>query len=144
MDKAVVTPNVEGKLRLSDGSYIPNVPGATTFKERVERYYAKKTSQFYLGNNEEGDTPIVPAPRVPAQYANLIEDPSRRHARLELELDLKEKEEVLELKQLKLEREQKRIEQNNKPSRAAHVLDMLEQLTDEEIAAVKLLKSGFH
>jgi hypothetical protein len=63
---------------------------------------------------------------------------------LELELDLKEREEALELKQWKLEREEKKKEHANKTTRAAHVLDMLEQLTDEEITALKLSRSDFH
>jgi hypothetical protein len=136
--------NAEGKLRLSDGSYIPNIPGTTTIKERVEKSYARKLNQFYCGNEEDNDAPSLPVPKFPAQYANLMEDPARRKARLEHELDLKEREDALELKQLKLEREEKKKEQSGKPSRAAQVLDILEQLTEEEIAAVKSSKSGFH
>ena len=41
-------------------------------------------------------------------------------------MDLKEKEEALELRKLKLEREEKRLEQNNKNTRAAHVFDLLD------------------
>lgn len=135
--------NTEGKLRLSDGSYIPNVPGTTTIKERVEKSYAKKLNQFYCGNEEDYDAPNLSTPKFPTQYTNLIEDPARRKARLEHELDLKEREEALELKQLRLEREEKKKEQSGKPSRAAQVLDILEQLTDEEVAAMKSSKSGF-
>jgi hypothetical protein len=136
--------NVEGKLRLSDGSYIPNIPGAATIKERIERHYAKKLNQFYCGNDEPEDAPITSL-RTPAQYSNVIEDPARRRVRLEYELDLKEREDALELRKIKLEREERRKEeQNNKTTRAAHVLDMLEQLTEEEIVTIKSSKPGFH
>jgi hypothetical protein len=136
--------NAEGKLRLNDGSYIPNIPGVSTIKERVERAQAKKLNQFYCGNEDDNE-PSSLGSKIPAQYLNLaMEDPVRRKARLELELDLKEREEALELKQLKLEREEKKKEHTNKTTRAAHVLDMLEQLTDKEIAALKSSRSDFH
>jgi hypothetical protein len=140
----LVKTNVDGKIRLSDGSYIPNMPNTTTIRERVEKHYAKKMTQFYCGNEEDEHAPNVVVPKLPAQFANIAEDPSRRRARLEHELDLKEREEALELRQLKLERgEKKKLEQSGKANRAAHVLEMLEQLTDDEIAAVKASKSGF-
>ena len=133
----------DGKIRLSDGSYIPNVPNAATIKERVEKYYAKKMNQFYCGS-EEDHAPSEPATRSIAQYANISEDPARRRARLEYELGLKEREEALELKQLKLEREEKRkAEQGGKTSRTAQVMDILEQLTEEEVVAIKP-KAGFY
>jgi hypothetical protein len=140
----LVKMNAEGKIRLSDGSYIPNMPNTTTIRERVEKHYAKKMNQFYCGSEEEEHAPSVILPKLPAQFTNIVEDPSRRRARLEHELDLKDREEALELKQLKLEREEKKkLEQGSKATRAAHVLEMLEQLTDDEIAAVRGSKSGF-
>lgn len=140
----LVKTNAEGKIRLSDGSYIPNMPNTTTIRERVEKHYAKKLNQFYCGNEEEEHAPNNVVPKPPIQFTNILEDPSKRKARLEYELDLKEREEALELKQLKLEREErKKLEQSGKTTRAAHVLDMLEQLTEEDIAAVKASKAGF-
>jgi hypothetical protein len=134
--------NAEGKLRLSDGSYIPNVPNTATIKERVEKYYARKLNQFYCGNDEDDNVPM-PNLKTPAQLATTIEEPSRRRARLEYELDLKEREEALELKQLKLEREEKKKQdQAGKMTRASHALEVLEQLTEEDIVTIKS-KSGF-
>lgn len=49
--------SAEGKLRLSDGSYIPNFPNAINIKDRVEKYYAKKQSQFLLGKEDEENVP---------------------------------------------------------------------------------------
>jgi hypothetical protein len=73
--------NADGKLRLTDGSYIPNIPGASTIKERVERAQAKKLHQFYCGNEDDNDAPGPSASKFPAQYINLAtEDPLRRRA----------------------------------------------------------------
>ena len=49
----------------------------------------------------------------------------------------------MELRKLKLEREEKRLEQNNKNTRAAHVFDLLDQLNDDELLAIKSAKLGF-
>ena len=58
--------NPEGKLRLRDGSFIPNQPAGATIKEKVERHYARRPSQFFYGEYEDED-PI--APTVP-KYAS--------------------------------------------------------------------------
>jgi hypothetical protein len=131
--------NPEGRLRLKDGSFIPGFPNTTTLKERVERHYAKKPSQFYYGEYEEDDPPFTP--KYTSQYLNVNEDEKRR-ARLEKELDIREKEEALELRKLKLEREEKRLGQSSSNSRAANLLDVL-GLTDDELAALKAVRSGF-
>jgi len=134
----------DAKLRLKDGSQIPSTPFGTTIRERVKKYYAKMQQVFCFGEYETEDDLIGPsAPRYTAQYANLAESAESRRARLEYELDLREKEEALELRKLKLEREEKKLEQSGKNTRSAHVLDLLEQLTDEELAAIKSAKSGF-
>ena len=65
------------------------------------------------------------------------------HQWLEYELDLEEKEEALELRKLKLEREEKRLEQNNKNTHSAHVFDLLDQLNDNELMAIKTAKLVF-
>ena len=134
-----------GKLRLGDGSQIPGYPSNGTIKERVKKHYAKQHAQFHFGEYEtEEDLIGAAVPRMATQYVNVLESPDKRRARLEYELDLKEKEEALELRKLKLEREEKRLEQNGKNTRAAHVLDLLDNLTDEDLAAIKSAKSGFH
>ena len=136
--------NPEGKLRLKDGSHIPGFPNGTTIKERIEKHYARRPSQFFYGEYKEEDSMRSQTmPRYTMQYVNLAEDPDRRRARLEKELDLREKEEALELRKLKLEREEKRLEQSGKNTRAAHVLDLLEQLTEEDLAVVNAARPGF-
>jgi hypothetical protein len=132
--------NAEGKLRMGDGSSIPMVPNTSTIKERVEKSYAKKLNQFYCGNDEEDMQGL--SKNIP-HYPTFTEDPAQRRARLEYELSLKEREDGLELKQMKLEREEKRKEQSGKYNRAAHVLEMMEQLTEEEVANIRATKSGF-
>ena len=135
--------NPEGKLRLRDGSYIPNLPVGGTFKEKVDRHYSKKPSQYYYGGYEEDDP--VPSSTVPfpAQFLHAAEDPAQRCARLEKELDLREKEDALELKRLELERKEKKLGQASGSARATNVLDTLGQLTDDEIVAIKAARAGF-
>lgn len=136
--------NPEGKLRLRDGSYIPNSPAGGTFKERVEHHYSKKPSQYFYGGYEEDDPVSSSMTQFPAQFLHAAEDPERRRARLERELDLREKEDALELKKLELERKEKRLGQASGSARAANVLDVLGHLTEDEIAAIKVARSGFH
>ena len=139
--------NTEGKLRMSDGSYIPNVPNTVTIKERVEKSLAKRQSQFYLGTEEDNaqNMPSLSVLKNPAQYTNMVEDAAQRQTRLEKELELKEKEEELEIRQIKLEKEtKKRQELSHRTTHAAQVLDLLEQLTEEEVAAITTVKLDFH
>ena len=132
--------NQEGKLRLKDGSFIPNYPAGATMKEKVERHYAKRPSQYYHGEYEEDDPVPSSIPRYPSQYLQTNETAERRRARLEKELDLKEREDALELRKLKLEREEKRLELPSGGSKAANLLE----LTDDELAAIKAARLGFH
>ena len=133
--------NPEGKLRLRDGSFIPMFPGQpqASMKERVERHYSKRPSQFFYGEYEEDDPVSSFAPKYPAQFLHMNETSEQRRARLEKELDLKEKEDALELRKLKLEREEKRLEKASGSSRAANLLD----LTDDELVAIKAARLGF-
>lgn len=141
--------NQEGRLRLRDGSHIPGGPGGSTIKERVDKHNARRPSQVFYGEYEDEDASISniatssTAPRYPQQYIQNVEDPDVRRARLERMLDLKEKEEALELRQLKLERDEKKLEKSNKNVRTVNVLDLLEQLTDDEVVALKAAKAGF-
>ena len=135
--------NPEGKLRLKDGAFIPNYPPGATIKERVERHYSKKPSQLYYGEYEEDHPVPSSAPRYPAQFLHLPESADRRRARLEKELDLLEKEEALELKRMKLERDEKKRELANGSSRATNVVDLLGPLTDDEVAAIRQARAGF-
>ena len=65
-------------------------------------------------------------------------------ARLEAELELRKREEALELRKRKLELEEKKLEQSSGAPRATNLLDVLGQLTEEEVAAVLAARSGFH
>ena len=133
--------NPEGKLRLRDGSFIPNQPAGASPKERVEKHLAKRPSQFFYGEYEEDDPPVS---KYSSQYLNTSEDSERRVARLEAELALRKREEALELRKMKLEQEEKHLEKSNGSTRAAHVFDLLGQLTEEEVAAIKAARAGFH
>ena len=135
--------NPEGKLRLRDGSFIPNHPAGASLKERVERHYAKKPSQFYYGEYEDNDPTPSAASGSFSQFLGTSNDDKRIIAQLKAELDLRKREEALELKQKMLEQNEKRNEQSSGSTRTANLLDLLAQLTDEEVAAIKTAKSGF-
>ena len=135
--------NQEGKLRLRDGSFIPKYPIEASLKERVEKHYAKKPSQYFYGEYEEDDPTVFAAPSIMSQYLGTSNDDKRIIAQLKAELDLRKREEALELKQKMLEQNEKKREQASVSTRAASVLELLEQLTDEDLAAIRNAKSGF-
>jgi hypothetical protein len=134
--------NPEGKLRLKDGSFIPNQPVGATMKEKVERHYARKPSQFYYGEYEDSDPPSPIMPKY-AQYLGASNDAEKRVARLEAELELRKRESALEQRRRKLEQEEKKLEQSSGNDRAANTVDLLGQLTDEEVVAIKASRMGF-
>ena len=135
--------NHEGKLRLKDGSFIPKHPAEASMKERVERHYAKKPSQYYYGEYEENDPTPSAGTSVLSQLLGGNDADKRIIAQLKAELDLRKREEALELKQKLLAQNDKASEQASGSARAANMLDLLGQLTDEELAAIKAAKSGF-
>jgi hypothetical protein len=135
--------NQEGKLRLKDGSFIPKHPVDASLKERVERHYARKPSQYFYGEYEENDPVSTTAPSILSQFMGTSNDDKRIIAQLKAELDLRKREEALELKQKMLEQNEKKREQPSGSTRTTSVLELLEQLTEEELAAIKSVKSGF-
>jgi hypothetical protein len=134
----------EGKLRLRDGSFIPNYPAGASLKERMSKHLARKPSQFFYGEYEDSD-PVVPAmtSKYAPQYSNASDYAERRVAQLQAELELRKKEDALELRKRKLELEEKKLEPTSGASRAANLLELLNQLTDEEVVALGAAKSGF-
>jgi hypothetical protein len=135
--------NPEGRLRLRDGSFIPNHPQGATLKEKVERHYARKPSQFYYGEYEESDV-TSPGVQKYSQYLNTSEDAETRLARLEAELESVHREKALELRSRKLELEVKKLEKSSGTTRTANSVDLLGQLTEDEIVAIKASRLGFH
>jgi hypothetical protein len=137
--------NPEGKLRLRDGSFIPNHPAGASLKERVERHYSRKPSQFYYGEYEENDPPS-PANSVLSQLlGNSSSDADKRTiVQLKAELDLRKREEALELRQKMLEQSEKKAEQASGSTRVTNILELLGQLTDEDLADIKAARSGFN
>jgi hypothetical protein len=67
----------------------------------------------------------------------------RTIVQLKAELDLRKREEALELKQRMLEKSDKMTEQTGGSNRTANVLELLGQLSDDELAAIKAAKSSF-
>ena len=136
--------NHEGKLRLKDGSFIPKQPMELSIKERVERHYARKPSQYYYGEYEDSDPTPSAGTSILSQLLGSSDADKRTIAQLKAELDLRKREEALELKQKMLAQSEKTTEQASSSTRAANVLELLGQLTDEELAALRAAKSGFH
>jgi len=128
--------NHEGKLRLRDGAFIPNQPPGASLKERVERHYARKPSHFYYGEYEDSDPVPAAVPKYPSQYLGTSDSAESRVALLEAELELRKREAALGLKE-------KKLEQASSGSRATNVVDLLGQLTEDEVAAIKAARAGF-
>lgn len=136
--------NHEGKLRLKDGSFIPKFPAEASLKERVERHNARKPSQYYYGEYEDSDPAPSAMTSVLSQLLGTSNNADKQViAQLKAELDLRKREEALGLKQKMLEKNDKMLEQASGSTRTANMLDLLGQLTDEELAAIKSAKSGF-
>ena len=137
--------NQEGKLRLRDGSFIPKYPSDATLKERVERHYAKKPSQFYYGEYEDNDPTPSTTNNILSQLLGTSNDMEKRTlTQLKAELDLKRREEALELKKRLLAENERMLEQANAPTKTPNIRELLEQLSEEELAVMLTSKSGFH
>ena len=135
--------NAEGKYRMKDGSYLLNQPAGVPMKERVDRLYARKPSQYYYGEFEDSDPVIPPSPKITPQYLGASEPVERRIARLETELEFKKKEMALDQREKKLEQEKRKLEKAGGNSRAINMVDLLSSFTEEELAALKAVKKDF-
>ena len=137
--------NHEGKLRLKDGSFILKYPADATLKERVERHYARKPSQLYYGEYEDNDPTPPSTNHILSQLLNTSNDVDRRLVtQLKAELELKKREEALELRQRMLDETEKKSEQTSASTRAVNIRELLEQFTDEDLEILKNARSGFH
>ena len=103
--------DAKGKLRLFNGSHIPNTPNAPTMGERVKRYYAEKQSQYIANEEDEDDDTLYiadsPSLHPYASQYSYIEDLIDPVVCLECKFDLEEK---AELSQFELERVERYIE----------------------------------
>ena len=134
---------MDNKVRLPDGALIPNFPAGACTLEKMERYYSNRPSQSYYGALDEEEGMGINPIRYNTQ--NLNSETSEREKRLtqlEKELELREKEKALTLRQLKLEKSEKEAEKQNKGSKTSYVLELLEQMTDDELSSLKG-KQGF-
>ena len=105
----------------------------------------RKPSQFFYGEYEDNDpTPSTSTNILSHLLGNGNDVDKRTIAQLKAELDLRKREEALEMKQRILEQNEKKMGQNSGPTRATSVHELLEQLCDEELAAIKAVKSGFN
>jgi hypothetical protein len=134
--KGSIIRNREGRVCLPDGSKVPNVPAGASLVERVERYYGSmKTSQTYIGKFEEVEDKMGGIlPRESSYINREVDERELRLSKLEKEFELKERENVLLAKQLKLE---------NKTSEKPDIRSYLLEKFDEELSALQNNKSGF-
>ena len=78
-----------------------------------------------------------------SQYMGVSNDAGKRIAQLEAELELRKREDALELCKKKLELEEKKLEKSGGKSRSENAVDLLGNLTEGEIAAIKAARLGF-
>ena len=78
-----------------------------------------------------------------SQYMGVSNDAGKCIAQLEAELELRKREDALELRKQKLELEEKKLEKSCGKSRSANAVDLLGDLTEGEIAAIKAARLGF-
>ena len=71
INNRLIKVDADGKLRLIDGGFIPNMPNVAMIKERVKKYYARKQSQYWVAMEEEDNTPKAST----SQYSFIVEDP---------------------------------------------------------------------
>jgi hypothetical protein len=128
--------NREGRVCLPDGSRVPNVPTGASLVERVDRYYANmRPTQAFYGAFEEMEEKLGGLLSREHSYVNReVEDREQRLTKLEKEVDLKERENALRAKQLKLEA--KGVDKTD-------VRAVLLEAFDEELAALQGSKTGF-
>ena len=111
----------------------------------MERHYAKKPSQFYYGEYEDKDPTPSATNNILSQLLGTSNDMEKRTlTQLKAELDLKRREEALELKKRLLAENERKLEQANAPTKTPNIRELLEQLSEEELAVMLTSKSGFH
>jgi len=137
--------DAEGRIKLPDGSRVPKFPQGACLIERMERYYAtNKPAPAYYGAFEEAEDRALSTlikPRFPSMTS--FDEREQRIARQERELDLRERESLIKAKQLKLEKSESKSEKPYTNPKAAYLLELLEGLTEDDLATVKDAKSGF-
>jgi hypothetical protein len=127
----------EGRVRLPDGSRVPNIPAGASLIKRVEKHYASmKPAQSYFGAYEEMEDKLYgSAAQESVNGGREVDEREQRLAKLEKEFELKEREGALFAKQLKLEA---------KGSEKADMRSFLLEHFDEELAALQSSEKGFH
>ena len=137
ISKGAIIRNHEGRVCLPDGSRVPNIPAGACLAERVEKYYASvKPSQAYYGAFEEMEEKMGGVlPREQLYVNREVDSREQRIAKLEKEFELKERENTLLAKQMKLE---------SKISENSDVRSFLLERFDDELKALQNNKSGFH
>src|SRR5271156_3711873 len=128
--------NQDGKVCLPDGSRVPSVPTGASLVERVDRYYStmRPTQAYYRTFEEMEDKMSGTIPRDNYPVSQDVDHKEQRLARLEKELDLRERESALMARQFKLE---------SKSSDKKELCSYLLEKFDDDLTSLQEDKGGF-
>jgi hypothetical protein len=137
IQKGVITHSREGRICLPDGSRVPIIPGACLV-ERIEKYYTTmRPSQAYYGTFEEAEERLLGL--VPKETTNMnrevLDEREQRIAKLEREISIRDRENAITAKLLKLS--------EKGPEKADTSVYSLEQFS-KELAALQGDRPDFH
>ena len=105
IQKGAVIHNREGRICLPDGTRVPNIPHGASLVDRVERYYSTmRPSQSYVSTFEEAEEQLLGIIPKETMYMNkeVLDEREQRIAKLEKEIGIREKENAIIAKYLKL------------------------------------------
>lgn len=105
IQKGAVILSREGRICLPDGSRVPNIPQGACLVERVEKYYnTMRSSQTYYGTFEEAEEHLLGLMPKETTYMNreVFDEREQRIAKLEREISIRERENAITAKLLKL------------------------------------------
>ena len=138
IQKGAITFSREGRICLPDGSRVPNIPPGACLVERIEKYYSTmRSSQAYYGTFEEAEEHLLGLMSKEPTYMNreALDEREQRIAKLEREIGIRERENAIMAKFLKLS--------EKGSERADTSVYSLEQFS-KELAALQGDRPDFH
>jgi hypothetical protein len=105
IQKGAVILNREGRICLPDGTRVPNIPNGACLVDRVEKYYiTMRSSQTYYSTFEEAEDHLLGLIPKETTYMNreVLDEREQRIAKLEKEIGIRERENAVTAKYLKL------------------------------------------
>jgi len=105
IQKGAIIQNREGRICLPDGTRVPNIPNGACLVDRVEKYYiTMRSSQTYYSTFEEAEDHLLGLIPKETTYMNreVLDEREQRIAKLEKEIGIRERENAVTAKYLKL------------------------------------------